>query len=330
MTGGIAVAAGVAALLSAMATAALLRWQRHLPHAAVTGRSLHATPMPRVGGLAIWCGTVPVTLASAPTPSLAWQVVAVPWLALVLVSLADDMKAVPIAPRLAVHAGAAVWLAVALDRSTGGALPVALVAFHALAIAWSLNLYNFMDGSDGLAAAMTVAGFGAYAAVLVHAGLPAMLPLAIAAATLPVLAVNRPPARMFLGDVGAVPLGFLASAIGIAGIVDGAWEAWFPLLVFLPFVADATVTLARRALRGERIWEAHKSHYYQRLLQLGAGHAGTLAVFGATMLGTAISAVVCQIVAPAWGTLALAAWCAIQGLLFAAIDYHWKRRPGHT
>jgi hypothetical protein len=84
------------------------------------------------------------------------------------------------------------------------------------------------------------------------------------------------------------------------------------------------VTLARRALGGERFWEGHKTHYYQRLHQMGAGHAGTLAVYGALMAGTAGTAVACACLEPAWGGPALVAWCAVCALLFAAIDYHWR------
>ena len=88
-----------------------------------------------------------------------------------------------------------------------------------------------------------------------------------------------------MGDIGAVPLGFLAALLGLAGWGAGTWPAWFPLLVFLPFVADASVTLAARAWRRERVWEAHRSHHYQRLHQLGAGHRGTLLVYGVLMAG---------------------------------------------
>jgi UDP-N-acetylmuramyl pentapeptide phosphotransferase/UDP-N-acetylglucosamine-1-phosphate transferase len=205
-------------------------------------------------------------------------------------------------------------------------MPPWLAAVAVLAIGWSMNLYNFMDGSDGLAAAMAVIGFTAYGIALSAVQMPADLPLCLAAATLPVLFVNRPPARMFLGDVGAVPLGFLAAACGIAGIAAGAWGAWFPLLVFLPFAADATATLLRRIAARERFWESHKSHHYQRLHQLGAGHAGTLTVFTALMLGCAVSAVACACFAPQWGWPALAAWCAVHAGVFAAIDYHWRAR----
>ena len=94
-----------------------------------------------------------------------------------------------------------------------------------------------------------------------------------------------------MGDVGAVPMGFLAAALGAGRLARrDAGPAWFPLLVFLPFVADATVTLGKRLWRRERVWEAHRMHYYQRLHQLGAGHRGTLLVFGVLMAGTTASA----------------------------------------
>ena len=78
-----------------------------------------------------------------------------------------------------------------------------------------------------------------------------------------------------MGDAGSIPLGFLSAALGILGWRAGHWPLWFPLLVFSPFVVDASLTLARRVLRGERFWQAHRSHYYQRLVQLGWGHRNT-------------------------------------------------------
>jgi UDP-N-acetylmuramyl pentapeptide phosphotransferase/UDP-N-acetylglucosamine-1-phosphate transferase len=149
---------------------------------------------------------------------------------------------------------------------------------------------------------------------------------AAAAAIVPFLVVNRPRASMFLGDVGAVPLGFLAAVFGIAGIAGRWWPAWFPLLVFLPFIADATVTLARRVRRRERLWEGHRGHFYQRLHQLGAGHGGTLAIYASAMVGTAATAVGCRLWAPAAGWWALAAWIAVVLMLFATIDYHWRKK----
>jgi UDP-GlcNAc:undecaprenyl-phosphate GlcNAc-1-phosphate transferase len=320
----------LAGLIAVVMTGCLLRWRRRLPLAMPNARSLHQRPVPRVGGLAIWAGWLPVALIEAAPDSLAaWLL---PWTVLVLVSLRDDFRSVPVVPRLLAHAFAGLWFAAWLVADAhagwlaGAGAAVAIVAI----VGWALNLYNFMDGSDGLAALMAVIGFTAYGVAAQHAGSPPVLFYALACATLPVLLVNWPPARIFIGDVGAVPLGFLAAAFGVAGVLDGTWAWWFPTLVFLPFIADATVTLGRRALRREPVWEAHKTHYYQRLLQLGGGHRGTLAVYGALMAGTASTAVVCAVFAPRLGAEALAAWCAVCAILFAAIDYHWRKNTTAT
>ncbi len=318
----------VAAALAAAVLAVLFRWQDRLPLAQVNARTLHAVPIPRVGGLSLWGGFVPVAALTVDLPWFSPGLWAGPWLLLFLVSLRDDARSVGVVARFAVHVVAAAWFAWLLAQ--GQALPWWSPLLVFAAAGWSCNLYNFMDGSDGLALAMTLVGFGAFAVALGMRGQGAALPLAMCGAVIPLLAVNRPPARMFIGDVGAVPLGFLAAAFGSAGVVAGAWPAWFPVLAFLPFVADATVTLARRVLLGQRFWESHKSHYYQRLLQLGAGHRGTLAVYAALMLGCAATAVACLLVAPHWGIAALGAWCAVHAAVFAAIDYHWRRSAPTT
>ena len=325
MNAGAPALMAIAAAVAAAAIAVLFRWRDRLPLAARNDRTLHATPIPRVGGLSIWAGFVAVAFIAPSPPPMSPALWAAPWLALVAVSLRDDMKSVAISIRLAVHALASAWFAIALFRAGAEPMPLAYVAIAALATAWSLNLFNFMDGSDGLAASMALIGFVAYGVVLACQGEPAALPLALAAATVPVLFANLPPARMFLGDVGAVPLGFLAAALGIGGVAGGLWAAWFPLLVFLPFVADATATLARRVIAREPFWESHKSHYYQRLLQLGAGHRGTLSAYALLMLGSAGTAVACACFRPQWGLAALLAWIAVHAGVFAAIDYHWRR-----
>jgi len=311
----------VAGALSAACCAILLRWRDRLPHDAPNARSLHGRPVPRVGGLAIWTGFVHVAAwwTQLPGGVFTWMA----WCALLLVSLGDDYRGLSAATRLAVHAGAALLAAWGFARhgdvSGGGVLLIAL------ALAWSANLFNFMDGSDGLAAAMTITGFGAYA-VATATMREGPTYAALVMATVSFAVVNVPPARMFMGDAGAVPLGFLAAACGVAGWLDGVWPLWFPLLAFLPFVADASLTLGWRLLRGERVWEAHRDHYYQRLNRLGAGHGGTLAVYAAVMLATASSAVLALRIAPTAGWFVLVAWCVVLGIAFSRIDYHWGRR----
>jgi UDP-N-acetylmuramyl pentapeptide phosphotransferase/UDP-N-acetylglucosamine-1-phosphate transferase len=97
----------------------------------------------------------------------------------------------------------------------------------------------------------------------------------VATASAGFLWFNFHPARIFMGDAGSIPLGFIAAAFGVSGWQIGYWPFWFPLLVFAPFVADATFTLFNRVRRGERLSQAHRSHYYQRLVQMGWGHRNT-------------------------------------------------------
>ena len=321
-------------LVSAGVVAVLLRFAAALPVAHPNDRTLHQRPIPRVGGVAIWCGALPaLVLAGAGLPGgfAGWAPACA---ALALVSLVDDMRGAPVLARLAVHVLACAWAATFALRLSGSAMPGvvtgeaygAAVVLLAVALAWCANLYNFMDGSDGLAGATTVIGFAALAAGSGD-GAVRTAGACIAAAAVPFLMVNAPPARLFLGDIGAVPLGFLAGLLGLGGVLRGAWPMWFPALVFLPFLADATATLARRLARGEAVWRAHRSHYYQRFHQLGAGHPGTLLLYSGLTFATAGTGLVCLAFAPALGASALGAWTAALAALFAAIDYHWRRKP---
>jgi UDP-GlcNAc:undecaprenyl-phosphate GlcNAc-1-phosphate transferase len=273
--------------IAAFAVALLAAWLlqtpagRRLALDQPNARSLHDRPVPRTGGIAIaaglgaacamhWPGFGPVLAAAA---------------LLGAISFVDDVRHLPVAVRLSAHVAAAA-VALASEVYTGSIL-VFLVLL--LAVAWTANLYNFMDGSDGLAGGMTVAGFGTYALAAWTGGDPALAGLcaAIGAAALAFLAFNWHPARLFMGDVGSIPLGFLAGALGLAGWSRGLWPLWFPILVFAPFMGDATLTLVRRAWRRERVWEAHRDHYYQRLVRMGFGHRLTAEIEYAAMLGCA-------------------------------------------
>lgn len=233
-------------------------------------RSLHQAPVSRLGGIGVLAGVGAGWIALRP--ELPWTV----WPALVLliaVSIADDLRGVPAHVRFAIHLAAGALAAHILIGDFG--LLVGMVAV--LTTAWMINLYNFMDGSDGLAGGMALFGFSFYGAAAWCAGNHAfgLLNFTIAAAAAAFLYFNFHPARVFLGDVGAVPLGFLAAALGMIGWQQHDWTWWFPGLVFSPFIADATLTLARRAMRRERLWEAHHGHYYQRLVRMGWGHRNT-------------------------------------------------------
>ena len=247
-------------------------------------RSLHTKPVPRTGGIGLLLGIAAGwILAGASLHWAMWVGAAV----VIVVSLLDDFRGLSAAVRLAAHLLASTLAAMAL---LGGGSPLLLVG-AVLAIGWMCNLYNFMDGSDGLAGGMALFGFLAYAVAAWLAGSTqlALLNFAISAAAAGFLVHNFHPARIFLGDAGSVPLGFLAATLGLNGWLQGDWAWWFPLLVFSPFIVDASVTLARRMLSGARVWEAHRDHYYQRMVQLGLGHRSTALTEYAVMAACSIA-----------------------------------------
>jgi UDP-N-acetylmuramyl pentapeptide phosphotransferase/UDP-N-acetylglucosamine-1-phosphate transferase len=273
-------------------------------------RSLHADPRLRIGGLIM----VPAFLACASWLEPArFAALVLPCLLVFGISLADDLHSRPIAVRLAVHVVAALL-------ATGVPTPAGMLG--ALAIVWSCNLFNFMDGADGLAGGMAAIGFGALglvAAMAGHHGL-AGLCLALASAALGFLAWNFPPARIFMGDAGSVPLGFLAGALSWQGAAEGAWPLAVPLLVFSPFWIDASVTLLRRVARGERFWEAHRAHYYQRLVLAGWSHRRLAVAAYCLMLACAIAALAFPLVTTPAQSAIMFAWVLVVAALAFLID----------
>jgi UDP-N-acetylmuramyl pentapeptide phosphotransferase/UDP-N-acetylglucosamine-1-phosphate transferase len=244
-------------------------------------------------------------------------------LALAGVSFIDDLRGLPTPARLIAHlaaAGILVWYVMSPMH------PVEL-ALLAIGVAWVTNLYNFMDGSDGFAGGMTLIGFAAYAVAADAAGNASILGLsmAVAGAAAAFLTLNFHPARIFLGDVGSVPIGFLAGAVGVIGWRDDAWPLWFPLLVFAPFIGDATITLLKRFARGEKVWQAHREHYYQRLVRMGAGHRGTALAGYALMLVCTAAALYGREQRPAVQAAVLAFAMAVLAGVAAWIDVRWAR-----
>jgi UDP-N-acetylmuramyl pentapeptide phosphotransferase/UDP-N-acetylglucosamine-1-phosphate transferase len=190
---------------------------------------------------------------------------------------------------------------------------VLLVGFAVLFTVWMTNLYNFMDGMDGFAGGMAVIGFATFALFGWRADHEsfATVSLALAAASAGFLIFNFPPARIFMGDVGSSTLGFVVAALSIWGARDGVFPHWIAVLVFSPFVVDATVTLFRRLIRGERIWEPHRTHYYQRLVRLGWGHRKTVLWEYALMLASAGSALWAVSLPPAGQWALILAWATV-------------------
>jgi len=307
-------------VLTALGIHALLRtgsaWRLALDRP--NERSLHVRPTPRIGGLVL----VPAFLASWALLPMAATGTGLLIALLCLLSYLDDRAHLPVAVRLVAHcAVAAIFLGFVAPRP---GLPWLLAGVVAIVVL--TNLYNFMDGADGLAGGMALLGFSAYA----WAAAPGDMGLAvgsacIAAAAAGFLLFNFPPARVFMGDAGSISLGFAAAAIGVLGVQALLWPAWFPLLVFSPFWVDAGVTLLRRTLRGERFWRAHREHYYQRLIRMGWSHRRTCLASYALILVVAASALLGLSLPAAYQRAMLLAWGLVYLFLLAAIDLRWRR-----
>ena len=357
----IALAAGIAFTVAALgsrwlALRGLGRWFVDRPGA----RSLHDHPVSRAGGIAIFSGLAigllflanmfPAVmelpeagpglglesgLESGSGPAYGWLLAGI--VLITCVSLADDFRPISPAIRLVAHlaAGGCVvrsGLPAAGIDFPGGGLELGAIAgpvFTVLFVAWVVNLYNFMDGMDGFAGGMAVIGFTTLA-VLSAGGGPAPIvaaSLIVAASSLGFLPFNFPPAKIFMGDVGSSLLGFLAAVGMLWADRAASVPLWISVLVFSPFIVDASVTLVRRVLAGEKPWQSHQGHFYQRLVLLGWGHRRTVVRGYGLMLLCALSAVVAQRVSVGVQTGLLGAWVVGYAVLILAVT-GLERRVG--
>jgi UDP-N-acetylmuramyl pentapeptide phosphotransferase/UDP-N-acetylglucosamine-1-phosphate transferase len=255
-------------------------------------RSSHTQPVLRGGGLAIIAGFLSglavwlMEGGSLSPRALGWLTGA---LLVALVSYVDDLRSLPALPRLLTHiAGALILTALGAQISDLAVVPLAF----AYVVVFT-NVYNFMDGIDGLAAAQAVVGGMALAiaGAVVNNPVVSVAGALLAAGMLGFVRYNLPPARLFMGDVGSTFVGFsfaglmLLASIGVGG---GKLPISFGIVVFAPFLFDSLVTLVRRVLRGERWYAAHRTHYYQRLVSGGLSHGQvTLLYAGLAVLAAA-------------------------------------------
>jgi Fuc2NAc and GlcNAc transferase len=283
--GGETILLGTVAFLASAALAGLLR-RYALAHALLdipNERSSHSVPTPRGGGLAIavvvLVGLVILGRAHVLVPRTVIGLVG-GGLLVAVIGWLDDRHEVRPALRITAHVAAAAWTVAwlggmpSLTITPGAAhLGAGGTALAMLGIVWLINLYNFMDGIDGLAAteAFTVSAAGAL--LLADSSSPlALVALLVAAAAAGFLLWNWPPARLFMGDVGSGFLGYIFGGMALASENGGTLPALLWLVLLGPFFVDATVTLLRRMLRGERWYAAHRAHAYQRAVQAGWSH----------------------------------------------------------
>ena len=324
------IAAGVALVVSMLLTGAFTHpgSRMHiLDHP--NERSLHTTPTPRTGGVAIVIGILAggIILFFVSGVGFARELRWLGGLAALIASVSylDDRRHIPVGYRLTAHTVASVMLGIA--GLTVGSLSLPGIA-HAIPAwlagiltvlfgVWVINLYNFMDGMDGFAGGMTVFGFGTLASLGWWGGDHnfAAVNLIIAGSAAGFLVFNFPAAKIFMGDTGSSTLGFLAAGMALWGNATGLVPLWISVLVFLPFIVDATVTLLRRLIRREKVWQAHKSHYYQRLVQAGWGHRKTVLVEYGLMVACAAGALT------AYRATTVVQWAIITGAILLYVVF---------
>jgi Fuc2NAc and GlcNAc transferase len=254
-------------------------------------RSSHVVPTPRGGGLAIVVTMWLVLAVTGTVWDARWPVLLALGLggtAVAVVGLVDDRRGLGVLPRILVHTAAALttvcvlWLQFRDLPQAADPLGWTVVIVLVLGVVWNINLLNFMDGIDGIAASQAV--FVTLAsALLIWSKDPSVsewtvLLTASAAACAGFLVWNWPPAKIFLGDVGSGFLGFWIAALAISLSLAGVLAVWTSIILSALFVADASVTLLRRLLRGDRWYEAHRSHAYQVLARRWGRHLNVTAL----------------------------------------------------
>jgi len=319
------VTAVAAALLAYGGIAGIIGWLRQRALAKPNDRSSHTVPTPQGGGIVAVPAAMVVAAAAlgvsggdlpAGVPYAA--VVAAAALALMVLGFIDDMRGLSVQVRL-VGQIAAVTAAVLLMptelRVLPEIIPLAVERAGLIAAAlWFVNLFNFMDGIDLISAVETVAITLGIAILAAFATIPAAygtIAAAMMGAMVGFAVWNAPPARLFLGDAGSIPIGFLLAILLVHVAAAGALAA--AVILPLYYLADATLTLVRRFLRGERVWEAHRSHFYQQATRNGftvVETAGRIAVLDALLIALAVGAAMHGRV---WAGIALAIAAAAVG-----------------
>ncbi|MBP9722250.1 MAG: glycosyltransferase family 4 protein [Gammaproteobacteria bacterium] len=270
-------------------------------------RSLHTKPVPRTGGIAIIVTFLLAITRLIYLPSLSSQnfITLSPELyylilatgVIALISFIDDCINLSNKFKLIIHLAIITYLlkkGLVLNLSSIlniSNLPYLIYLTYfayfcsAFFILWLSNLYNFMDGLDGFASGMTVIGFGALSLISWHNDNQnlAIINLIISIAACGVLVFNFPPAKIFLGDNGSASIGFFAAGMAILAHNQHAVSIWQSIIIFSPFITDASITLIKRLLRKENIFKAHRTHYYQQLA-LKIGHKKTVLLSYGLML----------------------------------------------
>lgn len=290
-------------------------------------RSSHNVPTPRGGGLAVLLVFLVALVCLSGFGEVSQpRAIGVLGLTLVLgiLSWIDDLHGLGPFLRLAGHGGAvvvAMWLGLIKGPVFGGLLPPVLDSVAAGFVwVWFINLFNFMDGIDGIAGVEAVSVGIGVALLTMFSGIESetgYISLALAGAAAGFLVWNWHPAKIFLGDVGSIPMGFVLGGVLLSVAAEGYWAAALILPAY--FLADATFSLLKRLVRGEKVWQAHREHFYQYAVQNGKSHAEVSAAVG---LANGVLIVSALLVLSEYRYWAAGAAIGVVGVLI-----FWMRRP---
>ncbi len=316
-----------AAVVSSVLIVLLRPWLRRYALARPNARSSHTTPTPQGGGIAVMVSTLGVTIMilltagvyGPPIPTPLWLVFAATAV-IAIVGAVDDIRTIAIAPRILLQTIAVAVVVAALpnDLQIAPLLPWWIErALLLLAGVWYVNLVNFMDGIDWMTVAEIVPVTGGLVLIgTLFSALPAsatVVALALCGALLGFAPFNRPVARLFLGDVGSLPIGLLLFWLLATTAGNGHFAA--ALILPLYYLADTTLTLLRRVRNGEPFWIAHRTHYYQRATDRGFSVPQVIARVFAVNLALVVLATMTVLV-PGWTS-------AIAALVAATILVGW-------
>ena len=323
----------LAALAAHIAIARAIGWLTGRALARPNQRSSHVVPTPQGGGIvvvpvAILMAAAALIVTRSDLPGGAVYIAAVSFaaLGLMIVGFIDDMRGLGIVLRFSVQC-LAVVVAIGLmpgDMRIVPAIPLALERIILMGgLLWFVNLFNFMDGIDLISAVETVSiALGIVLLAALGAVMPAhgYLAAALLGTILGFAWWNRPPARLFLGDAGSLPIGFLLGVLLIHVAASGDKTA--ALLLPLYYLADATITLGRRLLRGERVWQAHRTHFYQQATRNRFTISQTvarIALLNALLVALAVGSL---LLTPGWAVVALLTGAAAVAFTLHAFSRH--------
>ena len=259
-------------------------------------RQSHEVATPTGGGLGLIFSIVVTALLlqlAFPLPVFWWQNMLPGILLLAIVGWRDDKIPVSSLLRLLIQLTVSVWL-LGFGWLQFSSTNLALFVGAIVAMVWFINLYNFMDGSNGMAGFQGVFAGMMLAFIFQFGGQfeMALIALLVAAACAGFLPLNFPRARVFMGDVASVPLGFIFASLAVYGMRTGILSLPVSILIMSVFVVDATLTLLARVFRGERWYTAHAQHVYQRLIAQGWSHRQVLVLYQAINVILVLPAIV--------------------------------------